>query len=73
MYSTVNKAKLDCFKDETDDQPLEKMILLRPKMYSMEYKDTPRSIKPAKGISRRIVENTKHGHYTETFEEQKTT
>ena len=73
MYSTVNKAKLGCFKDETAGQMLEEMILLRPKMYSMKYKDTLRSIKRAKGISKHIVENTKHEHYTEAFEEQKTT
>jgi len=73
MYSTVNKAKLGCFKDETAGQTLEEMILLRPKMYSMKYKDTLRSIKRAKGISKHIIENAKHEHYTVAFEEQKTT
>jgi len=73
MYSTVNKAKLGCFKDETAGQTLEEMILLRPKMYSMKYKDTLRSIKRAKGISKHVVNNMKHEQYAEAFEEQKTT
>ena len=65
MYSTVNKAKLGCFKDDTAGQMLEEIILLRPKMYrSMKYKDTPRSIKRAKGISKHVVKNMKHEHYT---------
>ena len=73
LYSTVNKAKLGCFKDETAGQTLEEMILLRPKMYSMKYKDTDTSIKRAKGISKNIVKNMKHDRYRETFEEKKTT
>ena len=51
LYSTRNKARLGCFKDETAGQTLEEMILLRPKMYSMKYKDSDTSIKRAKGIS----------------------
>ena len=73
MYSTVNKVKLGCFKDETAGETLAEMILLSSKMYSVKYKETLRSIKRAKGISKHIVENTKHEHYTEAFEEQKTT
>ena len=73
LYSTVNKAKLGCFKDETAGQTLEEMILLRPKMYSMQYKDTDTSIKRAKGISKHAVKNMKHSLYREAFEEQKTT
>ncbi len=73
LYSTVNKAKLGCFKDETAGQTLEEMILLRPKMYSMKYKDTEESIKRAKGISRRIVRSMKHDMYKEAFKEKKIT
>ena len=74
LYSTVNKAKLGCFKDETAGQTLEEMILLRPKMYSMKYKDTDTCIKRAKGISKHIVRKTlRHDIYREAFEEQKTT
>ena len=73
LYSTVNKAKLGCFKDETAGQTLEEMILLRPKMYSMKYKDTDHSIKRAKGIAKHIVKRMKHDAYKAAFEEQKTT
>jgi len=73
LYSTVNKAKLGCFKDETAGQELEEMILLRPKMYSMKYKHTDTAIKRAKGISKHIIRNMKHDTYKEAFEEKKTT
>ena len=74
LYSAVNKAKLGCFKDETAGQTLEEMILLRPKMYSMKYKDSDTSIKRAKGISKHIVKKQiKHDMYREAFEEKKTT
>jgi hypothetical protein len=73
LYSTVNKAKLGCFKDETGGQTLEEMILLRPKMYSMKFKDTDTSIKRAKGISKHIVKKMKHDLYRAAFEEKKIT
>ena len=74
LYSTVNKAKLGCFKDETAGQTLEEMILLRPKMYSMKYKHSNTCIKRAKGISKHIVKNNiRHDTYREAFEEKKTT
>lgn len=72
-YSAVNKAKLGCFKDETAGQTLEEMILLRPKMYSMKFKDSDTSIKRAKGISRSVVQNTRHKEYLEAFQDKKTT
>ena len=71
LYSTVNKAKLGCFKDETAGQTLEEMILLRPKMYSMKYKDTDTSIKRAKGISKHLVKNMRHDRFKEVYEEKK--
>ncbi len=73
LYSTVNKARLGCFKDETAGQTLQEMILLRPKMYSMKYRDTDKSIKRAKGISKHVVNNMRHSTYREAFEEKKTT
>ena len=73
MYSTVNKAKLGCFKDETAGQILEEMILLRPKMYSMKFKDLDTSIKRAKGISKHVVHSMRHDTYREAFEDKKTT
>ena len=74
MYSAVNKAKLGCFKDETAGQTLEEMILLRPKMYSMKYRNADlEPIKRAKGISKHIVRRMKHDIYREAFEDKKTT
>ena len=42
---------------------IKEMILLRPKMYSMEPKDSSDSIKRARGISKSIVVNMKHWVY----------
>ena len=73
LYSIKNKAKLGCFKDETAGEMLEEMILLRPKMYSMKYRDSDTAIKRAKGISKHIVKKMKHDTFREAFENQKTT
>ena len=73
LYSTVNKAKLGCFKDETAGQTLEEMILLRPKMYSMKYKDSDTCIKRAKGITKDIVKDMKHDIYREAFKNKNIT
>ena len=67
LYSTVNKAKLGCFKDESAGKVIEEMILLRPKMYSMKYLNSEAAIKRAKGISRHLVASTSHATYRETF------
>ena len=73
MYSTVNKARLGCFTDEAAGQTLEEMILLRPKMYSMKFKDVETSNKRGKGISKHMVQSMRHAIFKEAFEEKKTT
>ena len=73
LYSATNKAKLGCFKDETGGQTLEEMILLRPKMYSMKYKESDISIKRAKGISKHVVRHIRHSEYLEAYHDKKTT
>ena len=73
LYSTRNKARLGCFKDETAGQELSEMILLRPKMYSMQYKDSDTNIKRAKGITKSIVRNLKHTAFKEAYEQKKET
>jgi hypothetical protein len=70
LYSTANKAKLGCFKDETGGKLIEEMILLRPKMYSMKYLGQEASIKRAKGISRHLVASTSHDSYRQVFMSQ---
>ena len=73
LYSTANKARLGCFKDETAGKTLEEMILLRPKMYSMKYLGEEDSIKRAKGISRHLVASTSHQTYHDAFVNQSET
>ena len=67
LFSVSNKARLGCFKDETAGRPIEEMILLRPKMYSMKLLGVDTSIKRAKGISRHLVASTSHDTYREAF------
>ena len=73
MYSSANKAKLGCFKDEAAGRIIEEMILLRPKMYSMKFLGEATAIKRAKGISRHLVASTSHETYREVFLEAKET
>lgn len=70
LYSTLNKAKLGCFKDEAAGKLIEEMILLRPKMYSMKFLGQGTSIKRAKGISRHLVASTTHESYRNVFDNQ---
>ena len=70
LYSTANKAKLGCFKDEAGGKLIEEMILLRPKMYSMKYLGQEASIKRAKGISRHLVASTSHDSCRQVFKSQ---
>ena len=67
LYSTANKARLGCFKDEAAGKIIEEMILLRPKMYSMKYLGEEDGIKRAKGISYSLVRTTPHEKYREAF------
>ena len=39
LYSLRNKAQPGCFKDESGGKKLNDFVLLRPKMYSMNYED----------------------------------
>ena len=71
LYSLANKAKLGCFKDECAGQPIQEMVLLRPKMYSIKLRDT--EIKRAKGISKSIVQKMKHQLYKSTYRHKKLT
>ena len=67
LYSTVNKARLGCFKDEVAGRVIEEMILLRPKMYSMKIRDDDDEIKRAKGIGRAVVRNLRHADYQQAY------
>ena len=63
LFSTANKARLGCFKDEAAGKTIEEMVLLRPKMYSIKYLGEAGGIKRAKGISRHLVSSTSHNTY----------
>ena len=72
VFSALNRAKLGCFKDECKGNTLKRMILLRPKMYSMEYdEDSLASINRAKGISRSVVKGYLPSDYLSAYEESK--
>ena len=70
LFSTANKARLGCFKDEAAGKIIEEMVLLRPKMYSVKYVGEAGGIKRAKGISRHLVSSTSHQTYLEAFMNQ---
>jgi len=68
LYSTTNRARLGCFKDECAGKLLEEMILLKPKMYSMKYLDSScHSIKRAKGVQRAAVKKLQHNDYRTVY------
>ena len=73
LLSTVNKAKVGCFKDEAAGKHIEEMVLLRPKMYSIKYLGEAGGIKRAKGISRHLVSSTSHSTYLDAFTSQSET
>ena len=66
LYSIKNKSKLGCFKDETAGIPIEEMILLRPKMYSIKLQNKE-EVKRAKGIKRYVVQRMKHREYKKVY------
>ena len=70
LFSSTNKAKLGCFKDECAGKRIKEAILLRPKMYSLKLAND-KSIKRAKGISKSIVRNMKHKLYRKVFKHQR--
>jgi hypothetical protein len=73
MYSIQNKAKLGCFKDESCGRAIEEIIMLRPKMYSLKFKNDVNTIKRAKGITRSVVTRLNHNEYRAVFEQLYTT
>ena len=61
LYSTANKARLGCFKDETGGCQIQDMVLLKPKMYSINLGNT--NINRAKGITKAVVKRWPHSEY----------
>ena len=73
LFSSKNKAKLGCFKDECAGRTISEIIMLKPKMYSIKLEDEEDGIKRAKGISRAIVKNMRHEEYLNTYNQHKET
>ena len=69
LFSSANKAKLGCFKDECAGKRIKQIIMLRPKMYSILLEDDS-TINRAKGISKSIVAKTKHQLYKDVYKKQ---
>ena len=71
LHSTVNKKVLGKMKDETCGIPIEQIIGLRSKMYSLKYRKEEK--KTAKGISRTTLKkNITHEDYVRTLDEGRT-
>ena len=73
LYSTKNKAKLGCFKDECAGAEISEIILLKPKMYSIKTAEEGIEVKRAKGISRALIKNMRHQDYYDTYKHLKET
>ena len=73
QFSTQNKARLGCFKDECAGKEIQEIVLLKPKMYSIKLKDSDKGIKRAKGVSRANVKNMRHETYRNVYMDSKET
>ena len=68
LYSTTNKARLGCVKDEAAGEPWKEWVLLRPKCYSM-VTVSAHEHKRAKGVQRSVVnKDIAHEDYMAIFE-----
>ena len=69
LYSIQNMAVLERFKDEAAGKEIEEMVLLRPKMYSIKYKNSSinRGVKKAKGVQKAVVQNFTHDDYKAAY------
>ena len=73
LYSTKNKARLGCFKDECAGEEVSEIILLKPKMYSIQIRDSSKEIKRAKGITKSCIKNIRHETYKSVYHSAKET
>ena len=66
LYDATNKKVLGKMKDECGGEPIEEVVALRPKMYSI--KKAGSNIKKAKGVKKNVIEREiTHGHYKESL------
>ena len=66
LYDATNKKALGKMKDECGGEPIEEVVVLRPKMYSI--KKAEGNIKKAKGVKKNVIEREiTHEHYKEAL------
>ena len=72
LYSTENKKKIGCFKDELNSKPVYEFVGLRAKMYSLLSSEGEK--KTAKGVSRSVVKRKiTHENYKDVLFDSKLT
>ena len=69
LYSVKNKKVIGKFKDETGGKPIDEVVCLRPKMYSIQIADDV--IKKAKGVTKPVTRRLTHQQYLQTMFEGK--
>ncbi|XP_054720146.1 uncharacterized protein LOC129229795 [Uloborus diversus] len=73
LYSTKNKKKIGCFKDEMNGCIIEEFVGLRAKMYSIK-SEGGNEKKTAKGVARQVVaQKMKHADYLRCLKEGRLT
>ena len=66
LYDVRNKKVLGKMKDECGGEPIEEVVALRPKMYSI--KKAGSGIKKAKGVKKNVIEREiTHEHYKQAL------
>ena len=65
LYSKANKSKLGCFKDETQGEAIQSLLMQAPKTYSILTENDHRTAR-AKGIQRHIRDKISHYEYRQT-------
>ena len=66
LYNATNKKVLGKMKDECGGEPIEEVIAVRSKMYSVKL--IKKNIKKAKGVKKNVIEREiTHGHYKESL------
>ena len=68
LYSSKNKARLGCIKDECASVPISDVVFLRPKCYSLLLA-SGKEHKRAKGVQKAVVKNIiRHQDYVDVVE-----
>ena len=70
LFSGANKKVLGKMKDECGGQPIDEVVAIRSKMYSVEVGE--KNIRKAKGVKKKVIEKeTTHEYYKEALFERR--